>query len=1227
MAAAVASPSSGHRHDSLFLSVFPKTNFTTPTPESTPNIGSISSPGAPFGGFGSFREEPDETVRFTRAWSTATRHLALSTQSEEGRPVGRDILEAFFYLLQNGQSQKDLAAWYANEIGVHLRTFVLPELQAWEQPIPLSKANDVLRDTLQLLLNAQQYYISRLETLISSIPPGGRKDHVTSFRTQALRSFHTLVLHSLPQQRLQKTLTGVIYQRLEQSLLQSSNPERCLKDGQCHCQFDLSQLPLSELHEVGLGGLIGERAFAQAIHRLLQGPGIERRCFQVDWTGHRSVLTRLRSWMSSLVIPQVERALAALKGNNWMKLGAADAEQLTSIAVNNLGHSRTSSLFDYVKAWPASTGAILDIWEYLSAGTQTDKAHVCQSFIEQMQRRLLHAGASTSDILGLYVNVIHAFKALDGRGVLLEKVAVPIRNYLRARDDTVTIIAVSFLADVDENGNVATSEVDRVCTDITLEVSNTALGGSSEHHMLNWDDMEWMPDPIDAGPDYRSSKSEDVIAQILGLFEQEEFITEVTSVLAQHLLHATDPSFVKETRLVELLKSRLDATKLQAADVMLKDMRDSVALGKRINPLANYGTDAAPTPKEIQAAITEGGITLSSLYRLFQTRIKRSQFMAAVKLVANKRGDLYYPKRTGAPAETGASLSKNGTINFKTQILSSFFWPELRSDEFRIPQALEPLQNTFEKKFGELGSQRRLHFRPALARVSVRLDLEDRTIEESDVPAWRASVIDAFQDYDDTVGLTAEQLAEMLQMDEELVMDALHFWTSKSVLFQLSAGAYAVLERLDMEIEPLHQQAQHHDDMISAVKSQDAMFRESAPMFETFIANMLRNQGAKEIGGMMGITSLLKMVLPTFTYGDEEVILLLSDMEKKGQVKRNDGLNTPHSIQRIMDNNKDHRVAALSSKPGIDGPAHQPGPAIERRATGTRATNKPCNREGHGWGKRCRLNRLPTQGNSTTPASPSSLAVTAPVTPYEPQAQQQTFGSPLHRCKAAGHRDPRGDARDDGPAETPASKPNTTRPRRSKTAKTTIQPHNEQPQSRLLTLPRELRDMIISHLLTQPTAIYTNLLINPVANERSTVDAYLALSLTSRQIHHEAHHMFFRSNSFAFHAATWGRINLPAIPARSVKVMRRFELYRWRAGAEVRLVCRVAGRVGEEEVDFKVVCGKQLPIPGRTVDEPKELMRAVWRVRYLVCECVRAYGALGMADLSLAAMEVKMVWA
>jgi len=46
-------------------------------------------------------------------------------------------------------------------------------------------------------------------------------------------------------------------------------------------------------------------------------------------------------------------------------------------------------------------------------------------------RRLLHPGADTKDILAQYVSIIRCLRFIDPPGVLLHKVADPIRKYLR----------------------------------------------------------------------------------------------------------------------------------------------------------------------------------------------------------------------------------------------------------------------------------------------------------------------------------------------------------------------------------------------------------------------------------------------------------------------------------------------------------------------------------------------------------------------------------------------------------------------------------------------------------------------------------------------------------------------------------------------------------------------------------------------------------------------------
>lgn len=868
------------------VSVFPRKNYTVPTPEGTQSIGVIASPTEPFGGFNVPETAADEAVRNARAWSTATRYLSADHANDAPNPRQDDI-EAFNLLLAVSEQSVLLADWYLNYISTHFREHVLPSLSQWQTPIAVSRANALVSTTAQILAEAQDSYLEPLTRLSSCSRSMRFRSAVDAFRFQVIRRWHSLVLYSLPRQRVMKTMGSALYQHMRTELGIYSNPEKCLKADRCLCKINFKGFPLKMLHSVGLGGDLAQRALALATHRLLDGPAVERRCLQVDWTGQKTIVPRLKAWVGECFAPCIQGAIGTLTGSRF-EFTSNDVDRMAANAVLSLVRKRTETLFDYVKMWPASKGALLDIKEQIATGSTLEKASLCTTFIQQVQQRILHAGATTVEVLSVYVNVIHAFKLLDARGVLLDKVAGPLRSYLRSRDDTVSVMAASFLADIDVDGNLSGNEDDKVCVDIARAAQSSSLEDSPSERGLNWDDMEWVPDPIDAGANHKYNKSEDVLSYILGLFDQEDFIKEVTNVLAQHLLHATDPEFAKETRLVELFKSRFDPSKLQAAEVMLKDMRDSVMLQKRI--MAGRGQKSVPTPRDVQAAIPDEGITLHSLHRQFEDRMTHSQFFATVKLTSNRRGDLYFPKRGRLPPvakSPAAEKASNDGPDISFRILSSFFWPQLRSNKFSLPSAFTNDLDDISDKFAHYSGQRRLEWQHALGRMSVTLELEDRTISEPDIPAWRVSVINAFSsnETDDGANLTASQLEEQLQMDAELVSDALTYWSHKRVLYQPSPSHYAVLERLDMDAAPTAQ-VSAEQEAFSAVKSQDAVLRENAPMFEVFIANMLRNSGAKEVGGMMGIANMLKMVLPTFTYGEEEVLFLLSEMEARGEVSR-----------------------------------------------------------------------------------------------------------------------------------------------------------------------------------------------------------------------------------------------------------------------------------------------------------------------------------------------------
>ena len=90
---------------------------------------------------------------------------------------------------------------------------------------------------------------------------------------------------------------------------------------------------------------------------------------------------------------------------------------------------------------------------------------------------------------------------LDPKGVLLDRVARPIRQYLRDRDDTVKVIVNGLLADTeDEDGDPIAPGGD-VLVELALELEKDSGSlGADDAAELDWDDFNWVPDPIDAAP-------------------------------------------------------------------------------------------------------------------------------------------------------------------------------------------------------------------------------------------------------------------------------------------------------------------------------------------------------------------------------------------------------------------------------------------------------------------------------------------------------------------------------------------------------------------------------------------------------------------------------------------------------------------------------------------------------------------------------------------------------
>lgn len=136
----------------------------------------------------------------------------------------------------------------------------------------------------------------------------------------------------------------------------------------------------------------------------------------------------------------------------------------------------------YILDFPDSLPAVLDLRKCLA---KLDlKVKLVQSLQKSLEKRLLHPGVKTADILTGYVAAIKTIRALDSSGILLEAITDPVKQYMHSRSDTVRCVA----SNLTDDGATDLAE--------ELAASENYVEDTNNNDLTNWD--TWNPDPIDA---------------------------------------------------------------------------------------------------------------------------------------------------------------------------------------------------------------------------------------------------------------------------------------------------------------------------------------------------------------------------------------------------------------------------------------------------------------------------------------------------------------------------------------------------------------------------------------------------------------------------------------------------------------------------------------------------------------------------------------------------------
>lgn len=625
---------------------------------------------------------------------------------------------------------------------------------------------------------------------------------------------------------------------------------------------------LENLQLVGLGGDKAQKVFASVMNSMM----IEfvLAAYPGQWEGPSLVSQHLRHWIENVFAQLVVQVLSIInvpesgsKPSDHLDVNLSDLEKWYETGFTCVGTLRMRELFDVIVEWPASSGAIDDLRRFTT--NPSTRLYFTLSFASVLSDRLLHPGASTVEILQLYISIIRSLNLLDPKGVLLDRVARPIRRYLRDRDDTVKVIVSGLLADpADADGQSAPSTGETL-VELSAELTKAHQNSlQNEGGELDWDDMNWMPDPVDAAPDFRKSKTADVIGSLISLFESKEtFVKEMQNMLAERLLQKR-ANFDQEMSVLELLKVRFGDNALQACEVMLRDIFDS----RRVD------------------AVIRNDQGLVSQKPQFPTTPEQSQ-----------------PKK---------SISED-IPDLHAKILSHFFWPDIQEQEFKVPEEVSHLQQRYAKGFESLKPSRRLTWLNSMGQVTVELDLEDRVFVD-EVATWQAAVIYAFQtpsdDEETTITKTLGELSQELQMTTSLVRSACLFWISKRILTEVQRETYRVLEVLPTgesdegaQRPTTSSAADENDDddddtaaattnaataaaaaeAAAAKESAEAAAMEKMNLYWQFIVGMLTNQGAMPL---QRIVMMLKIAVPGgFPFSNEELREFLAGMVAKGKLE------------------------------------------------------------------------------------------------------------------------------------------------------------------------------------------------------------------------------------------------------------------------------------------------------------------------------------------------------
>lgn len=472
------------------------------------------------------------------------------------------------------------------------------------------------------------------------------------------------------------------------------------------------------------------------------------------------------------------------------------------------------------------------------------------SLRQALARRLMHPGATTADIVTIYVSTIRSIREIDPSNVLLSLVTVDLREYLRQRSDSLKSVVslltedggdsgISLISDLEESASntIADADADEIDSDDDDDIAgaNKSSKNDGNHSSSSLSSSLWSPAPIIRAPNLPSvfssssslrgfsSRSKDIISMLIAIHgSKDHFIGEYANLLAGRLLEQVDFATENEVKHVELLKLKFGENAMLQCEVMLKDIAES----KRA--------------------------TTNIVRSLNESR-----------------------KESAKEDEDGEEddEEENPNQNLSLAIFSHLYWPSyFQPLTVALPAPYQAQREAVEKAFSALKSSRSLVWYDTLGIVEIELSLspklankikemeeggsmdeidmigEEEEKEEGDSPSAAASEPTPMTFTVNTLQAAVIMLfteEEAMSIDEvvkrgnlpnsEVAKKGLALWLTNGVLRETSPGHFVLADKLDMT------------DAVDDGEAMDGEAEEEAAnhdQFIPFIFAMLKNLGS-----------------------------------------------------------------------------------------------------------------------------------------------------------------------------------------------------------------------------------------------------------------------------------------------------------------------------------------------------------------------------------------------